>query len=166
MITWQFSTDNDIGSFLIRFGTRSDWSHVDAVLPDGSLLGALPQDGVQIRPPNYAPLTASLTVSLDTDCETQFYEILKSQIGKPYDWRAVVSFAFGDRDWQEADSWFCSELQVWAIMQCGFFKAPLLIPTDRISPRDQLLLFSPWFVLNRNNGHTIPHNSTFRLSPI
>ena len=166
MITWQFSTCNDLPSYIIRFGTRSDWSHVDAVLPDGTLLGALPPDGVQIRPPGYANFSSFLRVSLEVDYDEEFYDVLKSQIGKPYDWRAIVSFAIGDREWQGMDSWFCSELQVWAMMQCGFFKAPLLVPTDRISPRDQLLLFSPWFVLDQNNGHTIPHNSTFRLSPI
>src|ERR1041385_1977448 len=133
MITWQFSTSDDISSYVVRFGTRSDWSHVDTVLPDGNLLGALPLDGVQIRPPDYANFTSSLRVSLDIGCDEVFYELLKSQIGKPYDWWAVVSFAVGDRDWQTEDNWFCSELQVWAVIKCGFFKAPLLIPTDRIS---------------------------------
>ena len=34
---------------------------------------------------------------------------LLDQLGKPYDWSAIWSW-FGSRDWQEEDSWFCSEL--------------------------------------------------------
>ena len=51
-----------------------------------------------------------------------------SQIGKPYDWTALWSFVIR-RDWQEDDSWFCSELVAWAFAQGG---SPLFRP-DRIS---------------------------------
>lgn len=41
-----------------------------------------------------------------------------SQIGKKYDWTALVSLPF-HRDWSEADRWFCSELVAWAFDQGG-----------------------------------------------
>ena len=33
---------------------------------------------------------------------------LEAQLGKPYDWTALLSFIV-QRDWQEDDKWFCSE---------------------------------------------------------
>ena len=151
-IVWQFATESGLASAFIRFGTRCDWSHVDAVMPDGTLLGARIEGGVQVRSPSYGKFSKLQRYKIETDRSELFYEALKSQIGKPYDWRAIIGFGLGDRDWQETDSWFCSELQVWAMLQAGFFEnagfqKELLIQTDRISPRDQLLLFSPWLVL-------------------
>jgi beta-lactamase class D len=105
-----------------------------------------------------------MRVSVETDCADNFYEILQTQIGKPYDWRAIVSFVFGDREWQNADSWFCSELQIWAMEQAGFFEKSLMIDANKLSPRDQLLLFSPWLSLVHLND-TVPHNKAIRLSP-
>lgn len=34
---------------------------------------------------------------------------LRQQIGKPYDWTAIIGFVFRS-DWQATDSWFCSEV--------------------------------------------------------
>jgi hypothetical protein len=151
-VVWQFSKQHNVASWLICYGTRSDWAHVDAVLPDGRLLGARmdhhPLPGVQIRDPGYANFSHTYRVKMETPYADAFYENLHSQIGKPYDWRAIVGFAMGDRDWDKTDSWFCSELQVWAMMQAGFFPHWLGYPIDRISPRDHLLLFSPWLELS------------------
>lgn len=146
-IVWQFSYERDISGVFIKWGTRSCWSHVDAVMEDGSLLGARIKGGVQIRKPDYAPFTATQKYCIKTELADKFYDALRSQVGKPYDWRAIISFALGDRDWRETDSWFCSELQIWAAEVAGFFDRKLLIEVDRLSPRDHLLLFSPWLEL-------------------
>jgi hypothetical protein len=143
-VVWQFSTSHDIFGFVVRYGTRSKWSHVDAVLPNGSLLGARFRDGVQIRPSDYIKFPTSMRVCVETPYADKFYEVLLTQIGKPYDWRAIAAFAFGDRDWRDPDAWFCSELQIWAMEQAGFFHNKPPITADRLSPRDQLLLFSQW----------------------
>lgn len=147
-IVWQFSYKTDISGLLIRWGTRSDWSHVDAVLPNGDLLGARIDGGVQIRKPGYANFKKTVQYSVKTPAADKFYEILQTQVGKPYDWRAIAAFAFGNRDWREQDSWFCSELQIWAAEQAGFFPQDLMIEVNRLSPRDHLLLFSPWLKLS------------------
>lgn len=146
-IVWQFAAGDDFSASLIKFGTRSDWSHVDAVLPDGTLLGARIDGGVQIRQPGYAPFTKTVRYSVSTPVADHFYEILKTQIGKPYDWRAIIAFGLGNRDWRSQDKWFCSELQIWAAEKANFFSQNLLITVDRLSPRDHLLLFSPWLEL-------------------
>lgn len=62
----------------------------------------------------------------------------RSQIGKPYDWTALVGIPF-HRDWQEADSWFCSELVAWAFQEGG---TPLFLSEEvhRIVPRHLYML--------------------------
>jgi len=135
MITLQFSTTNHPLSRLICWSTWSPYSHVDLVMPDGRLLGAVWGAGVSVRRPrrDYTRVTRLVA---DIPFE-QYYKALITQIGKPYDWRGVLGVAF-HRDWQKSDSWFCSELQAWAAEQCG---VRMLRRTDvsRVTPRDLLL---------------------------
>ena len=150
MISIQFVYSGDIGSAIISyFGHGAGWSHVDAVLPDGQLLGAranfiknIPA-GVQIRPPGYMAFARSrkLEFPFTLDASARFYDFLKQQVGKPYDTRAIVGFAAG-RNWRDADAWFCSELIAAALEACGFFPYPLASPINKIDPDDLYLAIS------------------------
>ena len=48
----------------------------------------------------------------------------RSQIGKPYDYTAIVGIVLQDRNWAEDDMWFCFELAAWALSKGGspYFK--------------------------------------------
>lgn len=61
-----------------------------------------------------------------------------NQIGKPYDWTALFGLLL-HRDWQEDDSWFCSELVAWAFAQGG---DPLFRPEalHRVTPQHLWML--------------------------
>jgi hypothetical protein len=50
-----------------------------------------------------------------------FHSFLRAQLGKPYDIEAIIAF-IARRDWQQTDSWFCSELQAAALVNCGWFR--------------------------------------------
>ena len=143
MIQLQFSTENSIGSELIRTFDHGWCSHVDAVLADGTLLGARSDGGVLIRPKNYAPFSRIAIVNLDTTdtIEDNFYNFLKLQVGKPYDTTAIEAFIF-NRNWKEEDSWFCSELISYGLSYATFFKYPLSTPSNRITPSDLMLVCS------------------------
>jgi uncharacterized protein YycO len=133
MITLQFSTTSHPASRLICWGTWGRHSHVDFVLPDGRLLGAVP-GGVGIRP--YDP--AALRIErYQVDAPSTVLSAALSQRGRLYDWPGALGVGLR-RDWQEDDSWFCSELVAWAFQEAG---QPLLRTTDawRITPRDLLL---------------------------
>ena len=114
-------------------------------MPDGSLLGAHADGGVQKRVPGYdsgimtRELRASLPASADQDAT--FYEFLTSQLGKPYDLTAIEALVTG-RDWTTPDSWFCSELQAAALRHCGWFASDLASGFSKITPRDLLLIIS------------------------
>lgn len=145
-IVLQFSAQHDVGSNLIEWFSQGIYSHVDSVLLDGSLLGARSDvvagvsAGVQIRPADYAPFVRKLIVTLpcDDDMARSYYEFLHRQLGKPYDSTAIVAFVFG-RDWQEDDSWYCSEVCAADLVQCGYFPFKLSAPANKITP-DALLL--------------------------
>jgi hypothetical protein len=84
-----------------------------------------------------------LFVDIDAapDVCDRFQDFLRSQLGKPYDKTAILAFVAA-RDWQEKDSWFCSELQAAALVACGWFASPLATEFNHITPRDLLLIVS------------------------
>lgn len=134
MITLQFSTTRHPASALIRWGTWSWASHVDLVLPDGSLYGAIP-GGVRYH--EASPLvTRAERYEVDAPLD-ELRIVIESQWGKPYDWPGIIGWGLR-RDWQEDDAWFCSELIAWGFQQIG---RPLLRADKlhRITPRDLLL---------------------------
>lgn len=150
-IVLQFVQADDLGSKAIQIFERGWPSHVDCVWPDGRLLGARSDaiggapPGVQLRSPNYAKWTQVKRIGLSVTPQqlTDWLNFLEDQIGKPYDVTAILAFPM-QRDWREPDSWFCSELQAAALEQCKFFPRPLSSPANEITPRDLLLLVSPW----------------------
>jgi hypothetical protein len=154
MIKIRFVTGNDFISNAIRVGERDGWcTHVEAIMPDGTWLGAHLDGGVQARPAEYdkATRTRELIIELDDAAaiyrtvvgpsfEGAFHAFLRAQIGKPYDTGAVIGLGVG-RDWRNSGSWFCSELIAAALEACGYL--PRLSAADNhISPRDLLLVLS------------------------
>lgn len=147
MIRLRFVTSgNSAISKMIQFAQYGFWaSHTEAVMPDGMLLGAHIDGGVMERPTGYdlAEFTHQQFVDLPADdgMVGRFNEFLRAQVGKPYDVSAIAAFV-ARRDWQERDSWFCSELQAAALVDCGWFASPLATQFNHITPRDLLLIVS------------------------
>lgn len=129
-----------------------DFSHADAIMPDGTLLGArsdsIPDGyprGVQKRPgppKPYENVMRSVTFTLSsTDQQAKdFYGFLIEQIGKPYDKTAIIAFAL-DRDWREQDSWFCSEL-IAAALEVSGLCPKLYLADSKITPGHLALVLS------------------------
>ena len=136
MIVLQFSREATLGSAIIRWNTRSPWSHVDIVQPDGRLLGARLEGGVQSRPAGYAHFTATEHYGIPlTDASTElFHALARQQIGKAYDWSAILGLAFY-RNWHDPGRWFCSELVAW-LAQSVQYPLVRVAHDDRITPRD------------------------------
>jgi hypothetical protein len=136
--------DQLIPSGVIKYLTRCDWSHVEAIT--GQLTyGAQLAGGVRWRTtqdPCYDRLAKTELVELQsTDRQfTKFWDFMGSQLNRPYDWRAILSFGLGERDWRAEDSWFCSELVIRALEVAELVSLPASLPVDRITPRDVWLL--------------------------
>lgn len=134
-----FSTSSHPGSALIRAFTWSNWSHVGLIDGD-QVIEAVAPHGVRRVPLALAIEHAhrSAVVSLPCSDPGRIIGAAASQIGKPYDWTAVLGLGL-HRDWQETDAWFCSELVAWAFTRAGesLFRAEVL---RRVTPQHLWML--------------------------
>lgn len=140
MIQLQFVCEAALSSETIAWFSAGHFSHVDAVVDNGSLLGARSDfvgrqpPGVEIRPWDYARFSRRVVFSIPArpDQKRNFNAFLNRQIGKPYDSQAIWGFVL-NRDWREDDSWICSELQAAALEAAGILP-PLYLAANKITP--------------------------------
>jgi len=127
-LRWQFVLGVGLSSRLISWWGQgyNGWSHVDALLADGSCLGArsdvignIPA-GVQVRPAGYEKWKRRQVLALDCSAlqHEAWLEFLNSQIGKGYDQADILGFILG-RPMKTAGHWICSALQMDAAVVCG-----------------------------------------------
>jgi hypothetical protein len=146
-ITLRFVSSTDLVSRIIRGAELGFlYQHVEAQMPDGSLLGAHIDGGVQARAANYdTTYTQDLyvTVPCPPDAVLAFHDFLRSQIGKPYDTIAIAEMADGfltgeAPDWAQSPLWDCSALITGALLTAGIIKgAPATVRLA--TPRDVLV---------------------------
>jgi hypothetical protein len=130
----------DFSSRVISWFSAGHLSHVDAVMPDGMLLGARSDviqgipTGVQVRPSRYEPVALEVVMDIPATAfqEAAFYGFLREQLGKPYDRSAIWAFAF-NRDWHDTNAWICSELQAAALESAGILPK-LFEEVNKITP--------------------------------
>ncbi len=118
-------------------------------MPDGTLVGAHHDGGVQARAPGYdaEKLVEETFFSVKSLplLESAFYRDVVSQVGKPYDARALVDLALGSviqrfrvsdpEEWKDPDKWFCSEMAC-ALMERHHVLPRLREPMRRVTVRD------------------------------
>jgi hypothetical protein len=139
-ITLQFVLGKGVSSGAIAWFSQGHFSHVDAVLPDGSLLGARSDrikgidPGVQVRPPNYEKWLkrTQFTIPCTLSQYLDWLDFLYEQLHRPYDKKAIWAFATG-RDWREEDSWICSELQC-AALEVAKIVPCLYLAANKVTP--------------------------------
>jgi len=147
-LTWRLVTQDDLASKAIQYISAGRASHVGLILPGGFELGARfdkaggKPPGVQIRPEAYAKFESEtyLTQEVTEEQGSLCTSFLFQQLGKPYDWRAIVGFAV-NRNWRDDDSWICSELQAAAIEHAGICH-PLYLAANKITPVGVALILS------------------------
>lgn len=126
-------------SWLIRAGSWSHWSHV-AVVDGDDVIEAVALKGVVRTPIALRQQEDPRWVISSLPCKdaSEIIAAAASQIGKPYDYTGVLGVGF-HRDWQQSDSWFCSELVAWSFAQGGspLFRAGA---DRRVTPQDIWML--------------------------
>lgn len=136
-----------IGSKLIQWFGRGWASHVDAVIQQNGetiLIGTLPFKGVHKRSliKDVYIKKQTIILSCTLEQEEKFNTFINAQVGKPYDWRSIISFVIPWRNWREDDSWFCSEIIAAGLEASGYLKYPLSISNSKITPQDLLMICS------------------------
>lgn len=129
------------------FGGEGQFSHIDSILSNGTLLGArsdiitppkgepIPA-GVQIRPPFYETWRKRqiFTFQCGQPQANKWEKFLRAQLYAKYDKSLIFGFAIGDtRDWRETDTWICSELAIRAL-EIAEIIPQLYVPARSISP--------------------------------
>lgn len=131
-----FVDTDKIGSKIIRSFTRSKWSHV-AIEHNGWVVHSTVGEGVHTTTLEHFNKNYDryLSVKIPHTCSKKIFDIAYQELGKKYDWTAIFGIGL-NRDWQEDDSWFCSELVANAIIRAGY---PILNPEcklARVTPED------------------------------
>lgn len=135
-----FTRRHHIGSHVIRAVTWSEYSHVDLMLNDAQVIGAMAFKGVAVASSAHRLDAASNAVVMDvpvlsvSDAEAFAYR----QLGKPYDWAGVIGIGL-HRDWQHDDKWSCAEFVAAALRFAGarLFDERFY---NRVTPQDLLML--------------------------
>jgi uncharacterized protein YycO len=140
MIRLRFVSHPGIFSSLVRYAQFGfPQTHCEALGSEGGVIGSWYSGGVQIKPVGYdaGAFSHEMLINLEATAAQQaaFYGFLTSQLGKPYDALAIVAFAAG-RDWQEPDSWFCSELIAAAMVEAGLFPPLLAATANKVTVKD------------------------------
>ncbi|HEY6022168.1 MAG TPA: hypothetical protein VIY48_20570 [Candidatus Paceibacterota bacterium] len=146
MIRLRFVSHPGIFNWACQIAQYGYWAtHVEAITPTGSLLGAM-GDGVKDRPRDYDANAFKremiLEIKSTQEQEEIFYAFIESQIGKPYDTWAILAYFYPSRDWQSFDAWYCSELLGTAFAECGILPKEMAVKFSRVTIRDLLLLIS------------------------
>lgn len=125
-----FCRSNTLGGWLIRLFTFSNWNHV-AIEVGGNVYEALATKGVIKTPAHrYGTWDEMKTVEVDVPNRTKAIVFLDQQVGKKYDWLALIALPFRTT-WQSPHKWFCSELGAKAL-SCG--GKPFRFPFYRVTP--------------------------------
>lgn len=133
-ITMQFSTEKGFGSWLIRYLSDGDYSHVDIVLQNGRL-GARLKGGVTVRPPDYATFTVTKRMTVQVPNYNAAMAYAYAQVGKPYAIMAIVDFFLHRRKPLEKNpkAWFCDQL-AYAICMAGGVELLATDNPDNLTP--------------------------------
>ncbi len=143
-----FTRRHHPGSLAIRLVTWSAWSHVDLLLDEpgaaARLVGAVAPSGVIETPMSIRLAHASRAAIVEFPVRNPqaVLDAALGQIGRPYDWLGCAGIALRNRDWQEPDSWFCSELVAYAFGQAGepLFREDMV---SRVTPQHLWMLANP-----------------------
>ena len=115
-----FSTTNKLSSLAIRAFEGGSASHCAIAISEDSIIDSTFKYGVSQRTRNDwikgKILVDSIKLSIPN--EENAINFAKSQLGKPYDFTALVGFLFW-RSWQDTGSWYCSELVTASLLAGG-----------------------------------------------
>ena len=108
----------------ICVATRSSYSHGELLFSDNTCITAFPFRGVVRRKFDVAVKNvrknqfAIYNVYVTKAQERVIREFADAQVGKPYDWSALLALPFR-ANWADTEKWFCFELCAAAFQHAG-----------------------------------------------
>lgn len=138
VLTVVYARSHTIGGLLIRYADRfGKWSHCGVVTPKKTVIEARAFHSVVETPllEFFKRYSASEYRHFECPQPEVGLQWARDQIGKGYDYWALLGLALRRGTWAEDDRWHCSELVEATLMQAGkrrFIDAPDII-TPNIS---------------------------------
>jgi hypothetical protein len=90
--------------------------------------------------------------------------------GDLYDWRAIVSFGMGERDWRAPHRrprvFICSEWAMSLLERVGLARLPAKVPVNRITPRDVYMIFPVLIGVQKDAVYQAELSPLFRQSTL
>lgn len=127
-------------SALIRWQSRSPYSHAALLLPDGTIIESWPGAGVRIRAiEDWQDVHVFHVPSMTAEQWDHAFSFAAREIGSGYDWWSVIRFV-SRRNLPVNDRWFCSELVFAALKDAG---VRLLERVDAWTVSPAMLALSP-----------------------
>ena len=132
-------------SSLIKWQTRSQYSHASLILPSGLILESIQGKGVVMD--RWYALRDDIdvfTVAIREEQEHAVIDFAKQQLGKPYDYTMVLRFISRRQATRKTSGkWFCSELVFASYLEAGI---ALLRDTEPWEVSPELLSKSPYLI--------------------
>ena len=128
-----FCRTNSIAGFFIRLFTMSKYNHV-ALEFNGRVIDSNTGVGVsECNLPEFNKRYSKTTmIKVKGVNETIAWRFIMDQVGKSYDYTAIIAFPFRS-NWQDEDKYFCSELVASALNHGG---KSLRLPANRVTPHN------------------------------
>lgn len=132
-----FAKSYTLGGVFIRTALFSDHNHV-GVQVDDVVYDSTFKNGVAVSSIDefYSDWRVTDELWISVPDGEGLLKFLQDQLGKKYDWKAVVSLPFR-RNWHSPKRWMCSELAAEALISGG---VALPILSNRITPRDLMFV--------------------------
>lgn len=104
-------------------------------------VGGMPP-GVWPRPPNYAVFSRRVVMTIPATDEQveRYWQWAADQLGKPYDWLAIIAFLPG-RNWRSEGRWYCSE-EVTRDLEVATIFQRASMPPNKVTPNALALAVS------------------------
>lgn len=140
------AAEGDLLDKLVGWWTGGKYSHVELVFSDGTCFSSSPRDGgvrfKQIKAsPHWdvvdlkEPLTRMIQENFAHKFKSGFNdwnhvadlyegyvrEWCETQVGKKYDWKAILGHLLSERDLEERRAWYCSEIILAALKRHNLY---------------------------------------------
>lgn len=130
-----FYKGNGFVSRLIKFWTRSKYSHCELVFSNGSSFSADTKMPMHTRFANSKYMVAAewdfIHIAVTKEGETKIKNFCIDELRCAYDWTGIVLSQFIPLGYHNKTKWFCSEVCVAALQTIGMLPG---IKPNRVSP--------------------------------
>lgn len=121
-------------SNIIKFWTRSNYSHCELVFNNGASYSADTKMPMHTRFSTQTMLSEEwdfINLQITCDDEREIEDFCLEELGCSYDWKGILLSQFINFGYHSKTKWFCSEVCVGALQHIGLFPG---IKPNRVSP--------------------------------